>query len=397
MASPLVTRMNGFGTSIFTEMTQRAMAVDAVNLGQGFPDSDTPAAIKDVAIRAIESGVNQYPPARGMPILREAVSTHQERFYDLGVDPDTEVLVTIGATEALAAAVLALVEPGQEVVTFDPTYDAYPAAIALAGATHIRVPLTFPGHALDPHELAAAIKPKTRMIILNNPHNPTGKVFSATELQQIADVAREHDVLVASDEVYEHLIFDGHSHIPIASLGAMAPRTLTISSGGKTFAATGWKVGWVHGPTDLIAAVAAVKQFVTFSGSSAFQPAIAYGLGLPDTFFQEMAASLQRRRDLLVEGLTDLGMVVAPSQGSYFVIADVGPLGVDDASAWCRALPEAAGVAAIPIAAFCGDLESASTLVRFAFCKDEAVLVEGVSRLKAFVNAAPPAAPGSPQ
>lgn len=388
MASPLVTRMNGFGTSIFTEMTQRALAFDAVNLGQGFPDSDTPAAIKEVAIRAIRDGVNQYPPARGMPILREAIAAHQRRFYGLVVDPQTQVLVTVGATEAMATAVLALVEPGQEVLTFDPTYDAYPAAIALAGAIHRSVPLTFPGHAFDPQSLAAAVTPRTRMIILNNPHNPTGKVFTAVELEQIADIARRNDLLVACDEVYEHLVFDGLTHTPIASLPGMSERTLTISSGGKTFAATGWKVGWVHGPSDLVDAIAAVKQFVTFAGSAAFQPAIAHGLSLPGTFFSDLASDLQRRRDLLVGSLKALDLTVAPTQGTYFVVADVSNLGVRDATQWCRDLPERTGLAAIPVAAFCTDPVLASTLVRFAFCKGEAVLHEGARRLEALGEAA---------
>ncbi len=397
MASPLVTRMSGFGTSVFTEMTQRSTAFGAVNLGQGFPDSDTPEAIKAVAVAAINSGVNQYPPARGMPILREAISAHQRRFYGLHPDPETEVLVTVGATEALATAILALVEPGQEVLTFDPTYDAYPAAIALAGATHTSVALSFPGNTFDPHELAAAITPRTRMIIVNNPHNPTGKVFTGIELEQIAAVARDHDLIVASDEVYEHLVFDGLSHTPIASLPGMAQRTLTISSGGKTFAATGWKVGWVHGSAELIAAIAAVKQFVTFAGSAAFQPAIAHGLALPDVFFDNLASSLQRRRDLIVDALTGLDLAVASTQGTYFVVADVSSLGVEDATQWCRDLPAAAGVAAIPVAAFCGDRTEAPTLVRFAFCKDEAVLTEGVRRLTTFVESGRSTPAGSAQ
>ncbi len=388
MASSLVTRMSGIGTSIFTEMTQRAMTFDAVNLGQGFPDSDTPSVIKEVAIKAIHDGVNQYPPARGMPILREAIAAHQRRFYGLDVDSQTQVLVTVGATEALATSVLALVEPGQEVVTFDPTYDAYPAAIALAGAIHRSVPLSFPGHVFDPDQLAAAVTSRTRMIILNNPHNPSGKVFSAVELEQIADIARRNDLIVASDEVYEHLVFDGSKHIPIGSLPGMAARTLTISSGAKTFAATGWKVGWVHGPSGLIDAIAAVKQFVTFAGAAAFQPAIAHGLALPDAFFGDLASNLQRRRDLMVGSLEDLGLPVAPTQGTYFVVADVRNLGVSDAAQWCRDLPETAGLAAIPVGAFCTDPGLAPTLVRFAFCKGDAVLHEGVRRLEALGEAA---------
>lgn len=385
MTPPIVTRMRGFGTSIFTEMSALALEHDAINLGQGFPDSDTPDEVKAVALAAIQDGMNHYPPARGMPILRQAIAAHQERFYRLAVDPDTEVLVTVGATEALAACVLALIETGDEVLTFDPTYDAYPAAIALAGGVHRAISLNLNDHSFDPTDLARAVGPRTRMIVLNNPHNPSGKVFTAAELEQIALVARERDLIVVCDEVYEHLVFDGAQHIPMASLPGMAERTLTLSSGGKTFSATGWKVGWVHGPAALITAVAAVKQFVTFTGAAAFQPAIAHGLGLPDAFFDDLAGGMQARRDLLIPALRDAGLRVCPTQGSYFVIADVSPVTGDDAATWCRALPEKVGVAAIPVAAFCQDPVSAQNLVRFAFCKDEATLHEGIARLKAGV------------
>lgn len=383
MTSPIVTRMRGFGTSIFTEMSALALEHGAVNLGQGFPDTDTPDEVKAVAIKAIQDGVNHYPPARGMPVLRRAIVAHQQRFYGMTVDPEEEVLVTVGATEALAACVLALVEPGDEVVTIDPTYDAYPAAIALAGATHRAVPLDLRDHTFDPDDLARAVGPRTRMVILNNPHNPSGKVFTAVELEQIAQVARERDLVVVCDEVYEHLVFDGARHIPLASLPDMAQRTLTISSGGKTFSATGWKVGWVHGPASLVAAVAAVKQFVTFTGAAAFQPAIAHGLSLPDDFFGDLTADMQHRRDLLVGALLDVGIEARAPQGSYFVIGDISAVTTDDALTWCRALPAAVGVAAIPVAAFCQDPHSARNAVRFAFCKEEATLREGIARLHA--------------
>ncbi|MGB3828373.1 MAG: pyridoxal phosphate-dependent aminotransferase [Ornithinimicrobium sp.] len=386
MTSPLVTRMGGFGTSIFTEMSALARQHDAINLGQGFPDSDTPDELKQVAVRAIQDGQNQYPPARGMPILREAIAAHQERFYGLEVHPENEVLVTVGATEALAACVLALVERGDEVLTFEPTYDAYPAAIALAGGVHRPVRLNLADNSFDPAELARSVGPRARMIVLNNPHNPSGTVFTVSELEQIAALARERDLIVVSDEVYEHLVFDGARHIPMASLPGMAQRTLTISSGGKTFSATGWKVGWVHGPPELISAVATVKQFVTFTGAAAFQPAIAHGLGLPDAFFDALRASMQRRRDLLVAGLGDIGVAVRPTQGSYFVIGDVSTLGVTDAETWCRELPKAVGVAAVPVAAFCLHPDGARTLVRFAFCKSEASLREGIVRLRALAR-----------
>ncbi|MGB3257920.1 MAG: pyridoxal phosphate-dependent aminotransferase [Ornithinimicrobium sp.] len=386
MTSPIVTRMRGFGTSIFTEMSALALEHGAVNLGQGFPDADTPEEVKAIAIKAIGDGVNHYPPARGMPVLRHAVAAHQRRFYALAVDPDDEVLVTVGATEALAACVLALVEPGDEVLTFDPTYDAYPAAIALAGATHRAIPLNLQDHSFDPTDLSRAVGSRTRMIILNNPHNPSGKVFTATELEQIAELAQDRDLVVVCDEVYEHLVFDGAQHLPLASLPGMAQRTLTISSGGKTFSATGWKVGWVHGPAPLVTAVAAVKQFVTFTGAAAFQPAIAHGLSLPDDFFRELAADMQRRRDLLMAALLDIGIEVAPTQGSYFVVGDVSAVTTDDATTWCRALPATVGVAAIPVAAFCQDPYDARNAVRFAFCKEEATLREGIARLRAGVG-----------
>ncbi|MGB5951720.1 MAG: pyridoxal phosphate-dependent aminotransferase [Ornithinimicrobium sp.] len=378
-----VERMRGFGTSIFTEMSALAMTHDAVNLGQGFPDTDTPAAIKDIAMQIINNGQNQYPPARGMPILKEAVAAHQQRFYSLAVDPDTEVLVTVGASEAIAASVLALVEPGDEVLTFDPSYDAYAAAIALAGGVHRSITLRFADNGFDAAVLAAAVSDRTKVILLNNPHNPTGKVFTRQELEQIAEVATAHDVIVVTDEVYEHLTFDGLRHVPMASLPGMAQRTLTISSGAKTFAATGWKVGWVHGPAPLIDAVARVKQYLTFTGAGPFQPAIAHGLGLPDDFFDHLRASMQARRDVLVAALNDLGLATAPSQGSYFVVADVSSLGVDDALTWCRALPGTVGVAGVPVSAFCQDSEAARTLVRFGFCKKESVLREGTRRLAA--------------
>ncbi|MCE0486640.1 pyridoxal phosphate-dependent aminotransferase [Ornithinimicrobium sediminis] len=381
MGTPLVDRMSGFGTSIFAEMTQRALRFEAVNLGQGFPDTDAPAEIRRVAVEAIEAGLNQYPPASGMPVLRQAVAEHQERFYGLHPDPDSEVLVTVGATEALSATLLALVEAGDEVVTFEPYYDAYAALVALAGGVHRSVPLHFPDLDFDPADLRRAVTERTRIILLNNPHNPTGKVFSEAELLQVAEVAREHDLVVVTDEVYEHLTFDGLRHIPLATLPGMAQRTLTISSGGKTFSATGWKVGWVHGPAELVGAVAAVKQFLTFVGSGPFQPAIAHGLRMPDAFFAGLATEMSAKRDVLVEALTDVGVPVSPCQGTYFVIADMTPLGVTDAVQFCRDLPERIGVVGVPVSAFCHTPDRVAGLVRFAFCKEEHVLREGARRL----------------
>ena len=381
MRNPLVTRMTGFGSTIFAEMTQAALRHDAVNLGQGFPDTDGPQELLEIARESIASGLNQYSPAIGMPVLREAVAAHQDRFYGITVDPDTEVLVTVGATEAIAASILALVEPGEEVVTFEPFYDSYAASIALAGGVRRTVPLRFPDLAVDEAALRAAFGPRTRAVLLNSPHNPTGKVFTRAELELVASLAREHDAVVISDEVYEHLTFDGTKHLPIATLPGMAERTLTISSGGKTFSLTGWKVGWVHGSAELVGAVRAVKQFLTFVGSGPFQPAIAHGLGLPESFFTGFAAEMQGKRDILVEALTGVGLPVMPCQGTYFVIADAAPLGVTDAVEFCRRMPEDVGVVGVPVSAFCDDTEPVRTLVRFAFCKREEVLREGAARL----------------
>lgn len=379
----LISRLDGFGETIFAEMTQRALRYDAINLGQGFPDTDGPEEVLAEAKRSIDAGLNQYPPGIGFPVLREAIAEHQERFYGLSVDADTEVLVTVGATEAIAASILALVEPGKEVITFEPYYDSYAASIALAGATRRTVPLRFPDFSFDPDQLRAACSDKTAMILVNTPHNPTGKVFTREELQVIADIASEHDVWVVTDEVYEHLAFDGREHIPVATLPGMAERTLTISSAGKTFSTTGWKVGWVHGPAAAIEAIRGVKQFLTFVGSGPFQPAIATGLRLGDDFYDGLRTSLQGKRDLLVDALTTAGLDVAPCGGTYFAIADVAPLGVDDAIDFCRRMPAEVGVVGVPVSAFVDDADAVRTLVRFAFCKQDGVLTEAAKRLGA--------------
>ncbi|WP_137121853.1 pyridoxal phosphate-dependent aminotransferase [Segeticoccus rhizosphaerae] len=377
----VIARMRPFGETIFAEMTQRALRVNAVNLGQGFPDTDGPREILDAAIAAINSGRNQYPPAIGVPELREAIAQHQKRFYDLDVDADTEVLVTAGATEAIAAVVLALCEPGDEVVTFEPYYDSYAATIALAGAQRRTSVLRFPDFAIDEASLRAAFSDRTRLVLLNTPHNPTGKVFTRAELDLVCELAREHDAWVVTDEVYEHLVFDGAQHIPVASMPGMAERTITISSGGKTFSTTGWKVGWLHGPAEVVDAARAVKQFLTFVASGPFQPAIATGLTLGDDFYRDLAGSLQAKRDLLCEGLTAGGLQVTRPSGTYFVIADATPLGVTDAVDFCRRMPELCGVVGVPVSAFCDDKDAVRTLVRFAFCKQDHVLHEAVRRL----------------
>ena len=371
-----------FGTTIFAEMSALAAEHDAINLGQGFPDTDGPAPILEAARQAIADGRNQYPPGRGVPELLEAVAAHQERFYGLHVDPRTEVLVTVGATEAIACAVLALVRPGDEVVTFEPYYDSYAATIALAGGVRRTSVLRFPDFAVDEESLRAAFSSRTRLVLLNTPHNPTGKVFTRAELDLVCELARAHDAWVLTDEVYEHLAFDGRQHIPVAGLPGMRERTLTISSAGKTFSTTGWKVGWVSGPAEAIAAVAGVKQFITYVGSGPFQPAVALGLGLGDDVYASLASSLQAKRDLLVGGLRDAGLEVSVPEGTYFVVADASPLGGEDGLAFARSLPARAGVACVPVSVFHDDAEAGRSLVRFAFCKRDEVLLEAVERLR---------------
>jgi N-succinyldiaminopimelate aminotransferase len=377
----LVERMRPFTSTIFAEMSVLAARTGAINLGQGFPDTDGPQSLLEDAVTAIRSGANQYPPGIGVAELRHAIARHQRRFYDLDPDPDTETLVTAGATEAIAASILALTEPGDEVVTFEPYYDSYAACIALAGAARRTVPLRKPDFSFDPAELRAAFTDRTRIVLLNSPHNPTGKVFARRELEQIAELAKAHDAIVVTDEVYEHQTFDGVPHIPMATLAGMAERTVTISSAGKTFSVTGWKIGWLHAQAQITAAVRAVKQFLTYVNGGPFQPAIANALDLPDEFYQQLASGLQRKRDLLAQGLRAGGLEVFLPQGTYFIVTDVAPLGYDDGVELCWRLPELVGVAAVPVAVFCDDPEPSRTLVRFAFCKRDDVLTEAAERL----------------
>ncbi|MDR6864331.1 pyridoxal phosphate-dependent aminotransferase [Phycicoccus sp. 3266] len=386
MGSPLVARMQGFGSTIFAEMTALATEHGAVNLGQGFPDTDGPRVMLDAAKAAIDAGRNQYPPGPGVPELLDAVAAHQKRFYGIDLDPRREVLVTVGATEAIAATILALCEPGDEVVTFEPYYDSYAASIALAGASRRTSVLRFPDFTVDEASLRAAFSPRTRLVLLNTPHNPTGKVFSREELELVCALAREHDAWVVTDEVYEHLVFDGVEHVPVATLPGMWDRTLTISSAGKTFSATGWKVGWVSGPAEAVAAVRAVKQFLTFVGSGPFQPAVAVALSLGDDVYAGLSSSLQAKRDLLVAGLRGAGLEVSVPAGTYFVVADAAPLGAVDALEFCRELPGRAGVVGVPVSVFHDDVDAARTLVRFAFCKRDEVLHDAVARLGAVRN-----------
>jgi len=373
-------RLVEFGTTIFAEMSALALATGAINLGQGFPDTDGPQEVADAAVAAIRAGHNQYPPGLGIADLRLAVAEHQKRFYDLDFDPDTEVLVTAGATEAIAAVMLSLLEPGDEVVLFEPYYDSHIAGIAMAGAQRRLVTLRPPRYRFDPDELAAAIGPRTRMIVVNSPHNPTGKVFDRGELELIAELCRRHDLLAVTDEVYEHLAYDGE-HIPLATLPGMRERTITVSSGGKTFSFTGWKIGWVCAIPELRDAVTAAKQFLTFVNGAPFQHAIAVGLRLGDAYFDGLRAGLMARRDQLTDGLAAAGFEVYRPAGTYFVTADVRPLGFDDGMALCRRLPELCGVVAVPSVVFYDNEDEGRHLVRFAFCKRPEVLDEAVERL----------------
>ncbi|MDE0579744.1 MAG: pyridoxal phosphate-dependent aminotransferase [bacterium] len=373
-------RLVEFGTTIFAEMSALALATGAINLGQGFPDTDGPQEVADAAVAAIRAGHNQYPPGLGIADLRLAVAEHQKRFYDLDFDPDTEVLITAGATEAIAAVMLSLLEPGDEVVLFEPYYDSHIAGIAMAGAQRRLVTLRPPHYRFDPDELAAAIGPRTRMIVVNSPHNPTGKVFDRQELELIAELCRRHDLLAVTDEVYEHLAYDGE-HIPMATLPGMRERTITVSSGGKTFSFTGWKIGWVCAVPELRDAVTTTKQFLTFVNGAPFQHAIAVGLRLGDDYFDGLRAGLMARRDQLSGGLAAAGFEVFRPAGTYFVTADVRPLGFDDGMALCRKLPELCGVVAVPSVVFYDNEDEGRHLVRFAFCKRPEVLDEAVERL----------------
>ncbi|MFD4643094.1 pyridoxal phosphate-dependent aminotransferase [Lentzea sp. NPDC058436] len=379
----LVPRLQPFTSTIFAEMTALAVQHDAVNLGQGFPDTDGPASMLQAAQSAIASGVNQYPPGPGMPVLRRAVAAHRSR-YGLSYDPDTEVLVTVGATEAIAASLLALVEAGDEVILIEPYYDSYAASVAMAGATRVTVGLREDESgrlALDVDALRAAVTPRTRAILVNSPHNPTGTVFRLEELQAIASLCVEHDLLAITDEVYEHLVFDGLVHIPLASLPGMASRTLSISGAGKTFNCTGWKIGWACGPAELVSAVRAAKQFMTFVGGAPFQPAVAHALTAELDWVTSLRDSLASKRARLAEGLRAAGFEVRSSEGTYFICADVRPLGYTDGLSLCRDLPAKIGVAAVPVQVFTDTPEQWKHLIRFAFCKQDSVIDEAVERL----------------
>ncbi|MGY1634440.1 pyridoxal phosphate-dependent aminotransferase [Geodermatophilus sp. SYSU D01186] len=385
----LSARLQGFGTTVFAEMSALAVATGAINLGQGFPDYPGPPEVLDVARAAIGTPHDQYPPGPGIPELRAAIADHVERFGGHAYDPADEVLVTAGATEALSAALLALLEPGDEVVLFEPMYDCYAAGIAMAGGVARPVPLRPPASGtgawtFDAAELRAAVTPRARLLLLNTPHNPTGKVFTRAELGTLAALAMEHELLVLTDEVYEHLVFSGNQHASLATFPGMRERTLVVSSAGKTFNVTGWKVGWICAPAPLVSAVRTAKQFLTYVNAGPFQPAVAAGLGLPDEYFDGIATDLEYRRDVLVQGLAEAGLPVVSPEATYFATVDVRPVQPDgDGVAFCRALPERAGVVAIPTVVFYDPAHAhlGRHLVRFAFCKGDAVLGEAVERL----------------
>lgn len=380
-------RLRGFGTTIFAEMTALAAETGAINLGQGFPDEDGPRAVLEAASVALLAGPNQYTPARGVPELRTAVVDHARRWHGRELDPDTQVQVTVGATEGIAAALLGILDPGDAVVTFEPYYDSYSAGIAMAGAVRRTVPLRPPAFGLDEDALRAAVRgdgtpggPPARALILNSPHNPTGKVFTREELGRIAAVCREHDVIAICDEVYEHLAFDGE-HVPLTTIDGMEERTLTVSSAGKTFALTGWKIGWVTGPPELVTAVATAKQFLTFSGHGPQQQAVARALALDDAFFTAARDTLRDRRDRLCAGLRTAGLTTYVPQGGYFATVDVASIGETDGASFCRGLAARCGVVGVPVGVFCDDPDLGRTLVRFAYCKREDVIDEAARRL----------------
>lgn len=390
-----VSRLRPYATTVFAEMSALAARIGAVNLGQGFPDEDGPPAMLKAAQEAIANGVNQYPPGIGIAPLRHAIAAQRHRQYGIDYDPDTEVLVTVGATEAIASAVIGLIEPGSDVLLIEPFYDSYSPVVAMASARRVAVPLVPHGRgfALDADALRRAVTPRTRALIVNSPHNPTGTVLSATELATIAEIAVAADLLVITDEVYEHLVFDGRQHVPLAGFAGMAERTITISSAAKMFNCTGWKIGWACGPAQLIAGMRAAKQYLSYVGGAPFQPAVALALEQEGAWVDDLRATLQARRDRLAAGLIDIGFEVHDSAGTYFLCADPRPLGYDDSAAFCAALPEKVGVAAIPMSAFCdpdtarGPADVWNHLVRFTFCKRDDTLDEAIKRLAALRDA----------
>jgi N-succinyldiaminopimelate aminotransferase len=377
----MATRLRSIPPTIFSEMSALAVRTGSLNLGQGFPDRDGPESVVEAAVAALRAGRNQYAPGPGVPELREAVAEHQARHYGIELDPTSQVVITAGATEAVAAAIFGFVEPGEEMVVLEPFYDSYVACIEMAGGVRRPVTLRAPDFRLDVEALRAAVTDRTRTILLNTPHNPTGTMLGREELQAVADVALEHDLVVITDEVYEHLVFDGRRHVPLCTLPGMWDRTVTISSAGKTFSLTGWKVGWVTGPAELVNIVLAAKQWLTFTNAAPLQPAVAHALTQEAGFYERLAAELQGKRDLLVDGLRRLDMDVYLPEATYFVTTDVRRYGYRDSMEFCLALPERAGVVAIPEQVFFDDQDAGRHLVRWAFCKEQSVIEDAVGRL----------------
>ena len=380
-------RIGAATTTIFAEMSALAVATQSINLGQGFPDTDGPAFMLEEARAAIASGMNQYPPGRGILPLRRAIAAHSSRTYGLSYDPESEVVITTGATEALAASMLAFVNPGDEVIALEPYFDSYAASIEVAGGQRVGVSLFGPDFRLDHAELAAAFTPKTKALLINSPHNPTGVVLDRADLSAIAKLAVQHDVLVICDEVYEHLTFDGAQHIPLATFPGMRERTVRVSSAGKTFWATGWKIGWALATPDLINEITAVKQYLSYSSGAPFQPAIARALNEGDEWVEKARLDLQDRRDQFAEGLRSIGLEPILPRGTYFMTTDVRPLGYDDGMQFCRDLPTRCGVVAIPHQVLYDRVEAGKPYVRWAFCKQERVLDEAIRRLGALRHA----------
>ncbi len=386
LGQPLSTRLAHIPPTVFSEMSALATRTGAINLGQGFPDVDGPQSVIDAVGAALADGANQYAPGLGIPSLRAAIARHQQRHYGLDLDPDREVVVTTGCTEALAAALLGLVDPGDEVVVLEPYYDSYVAMLDVCGARRRALTLRAPYFRPDLDELRSLVTDRTKLILLNSPHNPTGTVLTRDELQVVADLAIEHDVLVVTDEVYEHLVFDDarstEGHVPIATLPGMRERTLTLSSAGKSYSFTGWKVGWATGPAALVQAVLAAKQWLTFTSGSPLQPAVAHALDHEPDWPAALARDLRSRRDLLCAGLTAAGLPARVPEGTYFATTDISHLGWADGREFCLALPERAGVVAIPTQGFY-DTDAGRQLVRWAFCKERDVISDGLRRLAA--------------
>jgi N-succinyldiaminopimelate aminotransferase len=377
--------------TIFAVMSALARKHGAINLGQGFPDEDGPQSLKEIAARAILEEPNQYAPVSGVPSLRAAVAAANQRFYGIEVDPETETLVTAGATEALASAFMAFLQPADEAVLLAPVYDCYAPIVEAAGAVPKIVRLRPPEWRIERAAIEATLSPKTRVIAINTPHNPTGRVLTREELQTIADVATAHDLIVICDEVYEHLVFDGRAHLPLMAFPGMRERTVRIGSAGKTFSMTGWRIGYMTGPARLIDGVTKAHQFIAYTCPPHIQTAVAAGLGFPDSYFSDFVAGLQKKRDLMAALLAEAGLEPIPCEGTYFVSADIRGVSKMDDAEFCRDLTQKAGVAAVPVSAFYpeGDRQAPRHLARFCFCKKTDVLASAGDRLKRYFKGRP--------